>query len=504
MASTDCSSITLGTYGPLGFKRRFTLHGAQINTHLHAIGVSGSGKSRFLASYFLQLLEAGHAGALIDPHGDLAHLCLDHLIQQGRYKNPHMFDSIIFLDIPEADRRGRYLPFNVLGGSEKPSVIAENMVEACKRAWSSLADGAAPLFENVMLHAVVVLVANHRPLTDLPRLLTDRPFRERMLRSVTDSAIVRFFHDRYDQWGRDQPQMIESTLRRASLLTFSDPLRYSLGQTDSMLPFRQLMDQGISVIIDLGGLTEATQKLLGCLITVGFEMASLSRADMPEPQRRPFHLLLDEFSMFSAQSADALSRMLSLTRKYGLYLHMAHQTWSQTSERLKGALQNVGLEVAFRLGRSDAEHSALQLGRVDLTQIKHEVADEHALERTHPVFAPLNEQWEAWVQALQDLKPRQAYVKQPTQKLPIWQRLLHRHALPHAIKITTVPVPDAVIDPAEKARVRDEYLRRYFHPITDLAAPPAPPMLVRRRALVRPQRSHDLYEVDTHGERRAR
>ena len=138
--------------------------------------------------------------------------------------------------------------------------------------------------------------------------------------------------------------MIESTLRRVFLLTFSPTLRYALGQERNALDFRAHMDQGISVVYNLGGLDEDTQRFLGCLLTVGYEVAALSRADLPEEARSPYHLIMDEFSMFSAQSEEALARVLSLARKYGLFLTLAHQTWSQLSSRLQGALQNTGVD----------------------------------------------------------------------------------------------------------------------------------------------------------------
>src|SRR5213075_2118540 len=101
------------------------------------------------------------------------------------------------------------------------------------------------------------------------------------------------------------PLMRESTLNRVALLTFSPTLRYSLGQPENVLDFRRLMDDGVSVVFNLGGLDEETQRFLGCLLTVGFEVAALSRADIPEEQRRPYLLILDEFSMFSSASEES-------------------------------------------------------------------------------------------------------------------------------------------------------------------------------------------------------
>ena len=161
------------------------------------------------------------------------------------------------------------------------------------------------------------------------------------------------------------------------------------------------------------------------------EQGALSRAELPSDERRnSHHLVVDEWSEFSATSEEALSRMLSLTRKVGLFAILAHQTWSQASTRMRGALQNVGMEVAFRLGRTDAEHAATILGRINLEAIKHRVTDPDAAERGHPLFEPVQEQWERWIQAIQDLAPRQAFV---------------RHASGKVIKIRTLPTPDPAL-----------------------------------------------------------
>ena len=247
--------------------------------------------------------------------------------------------------------------------------------------------------------------------------------------------------------------MRESTLNRVALLTFSPALRYSLGQSQNVLDFRRLLDEGVSVVFNLGGLDEETQRFLGCLLTVGFEVAALSRADLPEERRRQYHLILDEFSMFSAQSEEALARVLSLARKYGLYLTLAHQTWSQISHRLQGALQNT-VSIAFKLGRSDAEWAAPRFGRFEAQQIKHQVEDPVQLERSHPLFTGLAEQWESWTKALEDLKPREAYVK-------VGQ---------HATKIRTRTVPPPRVSRTQLQTLIQQATRRLMRPATEVIA----------------------------------
>ena len=396
-------SIRLGSYGPWLFPRTARLPLSDLANHMHVIGTTGSGKSRFLAGLILQLIEQRQPLTLIDPHGDLARLILAQLVARGYFRDDGAYERLSYLDLPAAERRDRYLPFNVLNQALPPHRLAAQVKEAFHRAWPALAEGAAPLFDTVLQNAVKVLISNGEPLTLLHRLLSDRDYRRNLLVRERDPEVASFFSQGFDRLPlRDQLNQAGSTLRRAHLLSFAPALRHSLGQPDYLLDFRRLIAQGRSQLINLALPDADVRRLLGCLLTVSAEQAALARAALPVAARQTSHfLIIDEWSEFAAQSGEALARMLDLTRKVGLFAILAHQTWSQTSDRLRSALQNVGLEVAFRLGRQDAEYTARRFGQVDGGAIKHEIADPRAAERGHPLFEPLLNQWEGWIQALQ-------------------------------------------------------------------------------------------------------
>ena len=253
-------------------------------------------------------------------------------------------------------------------------------------------------------------------------------------------------------------------------------LRDSLGASTNLLDFRTLMDAGTSLVINLALPEDEAARLLGCLVTVAAEQGAKSRGELADGARgQPHWLFLDEFANFTAQSEQALSTMLSQTRKFGLFVVLANQTWSQASVHLKGSLQNVGIEVAFKLGREDAEHSSRIFGQVNPLEIKHEVADEHALARTHPSFFSLPEQWERWTQALYGLKQRQAYIRLPS------DRVEH---------ITTLPFPDPPVDRARLQQLEEHYLTTSFRSpgqaapravVQTVFSPPVPRTRVSRR-----------------------
>jgi hypothetical protein len=460
-------TISLGSSRFLFFgKKTLRITSEQARAHMHVLGKTGSGKSYFLAGLFLSMYEAGMPATLIDPHGDLAELVLTHLIQRGEFAHRAAYDRLVYLDLPAAARAGRFLPFNYLKQPYDDSAMSELVAEACRRAWPELATGA-PTFENILKHSVIALRQNGQPLTKLANLLVDKSYREQLLHNVTDEQVERFFHLRMDNWGRDEAHMKESTLNRADLLTLSPVLRHSLGNSENRLSFRELIDGGRSLIVNLALPHHDARHLFGCLLTVGMESAALARADNLT-NRIPHHLVIDEFSQFMAQSETALTRMLSETRKYGLFCVMAHQNWTQASERLKGALQNVGIEMILKSGRMDAEYSARILGSVDPMKVKHIVEDSKAEERSHPSYLSLPEQWEKQVQAIQSLGIGRAFIRLPDDSV-------------HTVKTATLPT---VTVPKEAvAVVRQRYLERYFEPMgsaqPEQVLPPPVPSITR-------------------------
>src|SRR4051812_38382150 len=173
------ASIPLGTSRFLFFgKRTLRITPQQARAHMHVLGKTGSGKSYFLAGLFLAMYEAGMPATLIDPHGDLAELVLQHLIQRGEFAHWAVYDRLVYLDLPAAARAGRFLPFNYLKQPYDDSAMSELVAEACRRAWPELATGA-PTFENILKHAVIALRQNHEPLTKLANLLVDKSYRGR-------------------------------------------------------------------------------------------------------------------------------------------------------------------------------------------------------------------------------------------------------------------------------------------------------------------------------------
>jgi hypothetical protein len=120
---------------------------------------------------------------------------------------------------------------------------------------------------------------------------------------------------------------------------------------------------------------------------------------------------------------------------------------------LQSGLQNVGVEVTFKLGYQDAQQSAGIIGEVNPLAVKHVVKDPGAQDRGHPVYFSLQEQWERWAQAIKNLRPSSA--TQPGEAF-----ITLRHG--HSERISAMWMPNPSVDAGELAAVKAAYTSRYF------------------------------------------
>lgn len=88
------------------------------------------------------------------------------------------------------------------------------------------------------------------------------------------------------------------------------------------------------------------------MMVTKFQIEAMTRADMPEKDRRDFGLYVDEFQNFAT---DSFATILSEARKYKLSLTMANQYISQMADTVQGAVfGNVGTIISFQVGQQDA------------------------------------------------------------------------------------------------------------------------------------------------------
>jgi len=325
-------------------RRRFGIRRRDRRAHMYLIGRTGMGKSTLLETLIVSDLAAGNGLALLDPHGDLAtkvRSCLP----------PERIQD--FIDFDPAERPVPYNPLNVPDPSRRYLAVA-GLISAFRKVWSEF---WGPRMEHILRHALLTLSEfPGSTLLDLPRLLTDQPFRRTVVARVVDDQVRSFWATEFDKYSPNfRSEAVAPILNKIGAFLASPIARAVLGAREYSLDLRKIMDDRKVLIANLakGRLGEDTASLLGALLVAGFEQAALSRSDTLESEREDFYLYVDEVQNFATLS---LAGMLQEARKYRLGLIMANQYLEQLDERVQQAiLGNVGTLISFRVGVRDAK-----------------------------------------------------------------------------------------------------------------------------------------------------
>lgn len=313
--------------------------------HLHVVGKSGTGKTTLLRNMILQDIEAGRGVGVIDPHGDLSLDLLDHIPRSHA-------ERVVYFDPSDPEHS---ISFNLLARvpAERRHLVASGIVSAFKGIFP---DFFGPRMEYIFNAAVAALLdCENVTLLGLQRMLTDEVYRAWVVAQVKDPMVRSFWEREFESHDkRTRSEMVSPILNKVGPILLAPQLRNILGQVRNRIDARFMMDDGRIFIANLskGKLGADKANLLGSLLVTQFQVAALSRADMPEEDRRGFYLFVDEFHSFVT---DSFAPILSEARKYRLSLTLAHQYFDQVKpEILNAVLGNVGSLVAFRVGQRDA------------------------------------------------------------------------------------------------------------------------------------------------------
>jgi hypothetical protein len=340
MESEPIAIATTAGGAPVVFSRE------ERERHLYIVGKSGTGKSTFLYNLALGDILAGEGVAVIDPHGDLALDILD-AIPRSR------INDVCYLDVTDTERPVGFNPATRIA-TERRALAAAGIVSAFKHLWS---DSWGPRLEHFLFHGVAALVSRrHATLIDLPRLYTDDNFRERVLRSVTDPEVLRFWREEFPSYTKAfRSEAVAPILNKAGQFTASPQLRLILGQVAPRLDLKFTMDNRRILIANLakGAIGEQASNLLGSLLVSHLQLVAMERSTLPPHDRVPFFVHVDEFQTFSS---DAFASLLSEARKFATHFVLANQYTDQLPSAVRSAvIGNAGTLVVFRVGGRDAE-----------------------------------------------------------------------------------------------------------------------------------------------------
>lgn len=365
--------------------------------HLYIVGKTGSGKSTLLSNLALADIASGHGVCFIDFHGDEAEALIDAI------PKPRTND-VCYFDLSDDDYSIAFNPLAGVGVPEQPRMAA-NLVHAMRDVWK---DSWGAALEWQLNRGIALLLEKQTAsFRDLSRLFYDKAFQARMKVEIDDEMTHEFWHKEYPGYGdRYQKDRMPPLLNKVGQFIAHPKIRSILDCRTPLLSIPELIArrQILIVNLDKGRIGKEPASLLAALIVAAIRSAAFS-----SPNRKVFHLFIDEF-----QNAGTVSfaELLSEARKYQLTMTLAHQFISQLIPEVRDAiLGNVGTVVAFRVGVNDAPILAAHLGLDPLVEYYGTGADVMKPEQHLLQLEPFR----AWVRSL-DNQTRKVEMAPPIER----------------------------------------------------------------------------------------
>lgn len=321
----------------------------------YILGASGTGKTTLVENLIVDDIERGYGVCVLDPHGDLSGRVLRRMPAHREadvvFLNPLDVAYPFALDIFHCPNREHQLVLER---------TIDQAVGVFQKLWGvegSKGSSWGPALEDLLYMSTITLVeVPGATIIELRRLLTDADFRAQLLSHVTNDEVLAFWQQEYDPLRAfDEREYRSRLLNKVRPFITRPTLRNIMGQSQpkKRLSFREFMDSGKVVIVPLNTalLGAGVATLLGSVMVGEILTAALSRQDIPEAARRPFHLFADEFQHFATID---FSQLIAQARKYRVPVHLAHQYLDQLDEQMQAAVLTIGNFVAYRVSSRDA------------------------------------------------------------------------------------------------------------------------------------------------------
>lgn len=335
------------------------------NHHIYMVGKSGIGKTNLMRHMILQDLVSGSGFGVLAPEFELLRDQILPHIPENRLQD------VIYFDPTDTASPVVMNPLH-----RDPGDSIDILVDEVFTILQRIVGEGGPRMDEILRNCLYALI--ERPgstLEDIERLLDreDPTLRNEIIQTTDRERIRKFFATTYLQFPKDAHLPITNRIGR---FVGADVVRSCLcppKDTDlspaevskRLLNIRRAMDDKKILLFNVsdGLLGSAASQLIGQFIVSKFQTATMSRANVPEDERVPFYLYLDEFQNFCGTASESYEKMLSRSRKYKLGLILAHQQTHQIPPTLlREVFGNVSTLIAFQISHGDAIVLAKNLG----------------------------------------------------------------------------------------------------------------------------------------------
>jgi|GEM_PF-1841498 len=317
--------------------------------HVHVPGITGAGKSTWLANLVLAEAAAGRGVVLLDCQGDLARNVLARLPADCA-------DRLVIFDPAETDAPPVWNVLTPIGGDwvQAREYTAETITGTFRKVY---AQSWGPRMDELFRAACLTLV--RRPgstLADMIPLLTTPGYGRRLTERYGTPGGLEGYWDNYDAQSTGQRQQLYgpviSRLRPVMAHQFARDL---LATPASTVDLSEILDGGILIArLPKGELGEHGATLIGSLLLSGLWSATTRRADRAPEDRPDATIIVDECHNF-LHLPIGVDDALAESRGYRVSLVLAHQHLGQLPPDIRGAVDaNARNKIVFAVSPDDA------------------------------------------------------------------------------------------------------------------------------------------------------
>lgn len=342
----------LGT-DPGGYVVGMTVEAAR--HHLHVPGVTGSGKSTWLANLALAEAHAGRGLVVLDCQGDLADNILARLPSNAAGR-------LVILDPAE---RAAPPAWNVLAApvgaaddTEGRERAARMVIETFRKVY---AQWWGPRMDETFSAACLTLA--RRPgstLAEVISILTDPGYHRPIITRYGEPIGYEGFWDGYTTQTTAQRQQqsgpVISRLREVLSHRFAHDL---LAAPAATFDLSQVLDGGILLVrIPKGEIGDGGVQLVGSLLLSGLWQATTGRVQIPPSERADATIIVDECHNF-LHLPIGIDEALAEARGYRVSFVLAHQNLGQLPTEVRGAVDaNARNKIVFAVSPDDSRKLA--------------------------------------------------------------------------------------------------------------------------------------------------
>ena len=329
-------------------------------SHMHVIGGSGAGKSQWLSELILYHIDRGASLVVVDSQGDL----IDKLAHLRAIE-----DRCILIDPTDVEYPPQINIFDINRRfGEYDAVAREQVVAGAIQTLDFLFTGILGadltakqgvffrLVSRLMLALPKTLGRNATILDMLALMDDDGPYQEAI---ASLPPIQRTFFEQ-DFRSKTFAQTKEQIRYRLHAILENPTLERLFTAQETKLDIFAELNRGSVILVDTAkDFLKGTSAHFGQIFITLVLQAILERAAIPERERHPAFLVIDEAAEYFSQNVDDI---LTQCRKYRCGAVFAHQYIDQAASSLRASLAaNTAIKMASAVSAIDARYLAPNL-----------------------------------------------------------------------------------------------------------------------------------------------